>query len=198
MGKVSLSTIKGWFKKGLYPTESQFSQTWDSFWHKDESIPLNAIAELTNKLNEKANSSALAQKADTGHTHNDYLTTKDIEEKQDKTDEALQTENKKLVDAINELNAKLGISIKRSYTLDFGTVAEIVQDVNMTGNGNITKVSVRNVSRLFVTNHSNARQEVDFNNLNLFIPEGDVLTWEIEREKEDELACVGVLLELDV
>ena len=102
------------------------------------------------------------------------------------------------MDAINELNAKLGVSIKRSYTLDFGTVAEIVQDVNMTGNGNITKVSVRNVSRLFVTNHSNARQEVDFNNLNLFIPEGDVLTWEIEREKEDELACVGVLLELDV
>ena len=31
--KVSLSQIKSWFKKGMYPTESQFANTFDSFWH---------------------------------------------------------------------------------------------------------------------------------------------------------------------
>ena len=198
MSKVSLSTIKGWFKKGMYPTESQFSQTWDSFWHKDEQIPLSFIAELTEKLNQKANSALLDTKADKEHLHEDYLTKEDIVDKQDVRDDNLQTNSKIITSAINELNSKLGVSIKRSYTLDFGTVTELVQDVNMTGNGVISRISVRNVLHLFVTTNENARQEVDFDNPNLFIPEGEILIWEIVREKEDELACVGILFELEV
>lgn len=196
--KVSLSQIKSWFKKGLYPTESQFSNTWDSFWHKDEQIPLSVIAELTEKLNQKANSVLLDTKADKEHLHEDYLTKEDIVDKQDVRDDNLQTNSKIITSAINELNSKLGVSIKRSYTLDFGTVTELVQDVNMTGDGVISRISVRNVLHLFVTTNENARQEVDFENPNLFIPEGEILIWEIVREKEDELACVGVLLELEV
>lgn len=196
--KVSLSQIKSWFKKGLYPTESQFSNTWDSFWHKDEQIPLSSIVGLTEKLNQKANTALLEQKADKEHLHEDYLTKEDIVNKQDIRDDNLQTNSKIITSAINELNSKLGVSIKRSYTLDFGTVTELVQDVNMTGNGVISRISVRNVLHLFVTTNENARQEVDFENPNLFIPEGEILIWEIVREKEDELACVGVLFELEV
>lgn len=196
--KVSLSQIKSWFKKGLYPTESQFSNTWDSFWHKDDKLSLNSIEGLIDVLNKKANSTLLDAKADKEHLHEDYLTKEDIVDKQDVRDDNLQTNSKIITSAINELNSKLGVSIKRSYTLDFGTVTELVQDVNMTGNGVISRISVRNVLHLFVTTNENARQEVDFENPNLFIPEGEILIWEIVREKEDELACVGVLLELKV
>lgn len=44
--KVSLATIKNWFKTGLKPTQSQFWDTWDSFWHKDDSIPTSSVAGL--------------------------------------------------------------------------------------------------------------------------------------------------------
>lgn len=196
--KVSLSQIKSWFKKGLYPTESQFSNTWDSFWHKDDKLSLNSIEGLTDILNKKANSALLDAKADKKHLHEDYLTNEDIVVKQDVRDDNLQTKSKIITSAINELNSKLGVSIKRSYTLDFGTVTELVQDVNMTGNGVISRISVRNVLHLFVTTNENARQEVDFENPNLVVPEGEILIWEIVREKEDELACVGILLELEV
>lgn len=50
--KVSLSTIKSWFETGDKPTQSQFWNTWDSFWHKDDAIPTASIdgldAELAN------------------------------------------------------------------------------------------------------------------------------------------------------
>lgn len=196
--KVSLSQIKSWFKKGLYPTESQFSNTWDSFWHKDDKLSLNSIEGLIEVLNKKANSALLDTKADKEHLHEDYLTKEDIVDKQDVRDDNLQTNSKIITSAINELNSKLGVSIKRSYTLDFGTVTELVQDVNMTGDGVISRISVRNVLHLFVTTNEKARQEVDFENPNLFIPEGEILVWEIVREKEDELACVGILFELEV
>lgn len=52
--KVSLSQIKSWFKKGMYPTESQFANTFDSFWHKDDTLPLSAIQNLMQILNDKA------------------------------------------------------------------------------------------------------------------------------------------------
>jgi len=51
MPKVSLITIKSWFETYDKPTESQFSDTWDSFWHKDESIPVAKIQSFTNEVN---------------------------------------------------------------------------------------------------------------------------------------------------
>ena len=56
--KVSLSQIKSWFKKGMYPTESQFANTFDSFWHKDDTLPLSAIQNLMQILNGKADAEA--------------------------------------------------------------------------------------------------------------------------------------------
>ena len=60
MAKVNLSTIKNWFKTGLKPTQAQFWDTWDSFWHKDELIPADKIENLTEILLEKADAEALA------------------------------------------------------------------------------------------------------------------------------------------
>lgn len=58
MGKVSLQTIKNWFKTGLKPTEQQFWSTWDSFFHKDENIPQSKIENLSQRFDQKADAEA--------------------------------------------------------------------------------------------------------------------------------------------
>lgn len=59
------TTIKNWFKTGLKPTQTQFWSTWDSFWHKSESLPISSITNLGNLLDGKAESN---------HTHSQYAT----------------------------------------------------------------------------------------------------------------------------
>ena len=54
MAKQTLSVIKNWFRTSLKPTQAQFWDTWDSFWHKDETIPISAVEQLTALLNSKA------------------------------------------------------------------------------------------------------------------------------------------------
>lgn len=63
MAVVSLSTIKNWFKTGLKPTQQQFWDTWDSFFHKEDGIEKTNI----NGLEE-----ALGDKADANHAHAEY------------------------------------------------------------------------------------------------------------------------------
>lgn len=38
-----INTILTWFQTGDVPTETQFSNSWSSFWHKDERIPIASI-----------------------------------------------------------------------------------------------------------------------------------------------------------
>ena len=59
------NTINNWFKTGLKPTQAQFWATWDSFWHKDEKIPISSINNLGGLLDGKA---------ETNHTHTNYAT----------------------------------------------------------------------------------------------------------------------------
>ncbi|MCR5697854.1 MAG: hypothetical protein K6G73_12850 [Marinilabiliaceae bacterium] len=35
--------LKRWFKNGCKPTENHFAAAFDSFWHKDDSIPASSI-----------------------------------------------------------------------------------------------------------------------------------------------------------
>jgi glutathionyl-hydroquinone reductase len=48
MAKVNLTTIKNWFKTGLKPTQIQFWDTWDSFFHKDDMIPIAQVEGINN------------------------------------------------------------------------------------------------------------------------------------------------------
>jgi hypothetical protein len=63
------NTIKNWFRTSLKPTQAQFWATWDSFWHKDEKIPITAIADIENILNEKADAEALQNHVTTDTAH---------------------------------------------------------------------------------------------------------------------------------
>lgn len=55
--------IKNWFKSGAKPTQEQFWNWQDSYWHKTEIIPQNQIQNLDTTLANKADSSALDTKA---------------------------------------------------------------------------------------------------------------------------------------
>ena len=69
MAIVSRTQLKAWFKRGLYPLESQFHAWIDSFWHRNDQIPISSIENLAATLNGKANTADLDGKADIGHTH---------------------------------------------------------------------------------------------------------------------------------
>lgn len=57
MAKQTLARLKAWFGKGKMPTESQFADLMDSFWHKDEELAVAAVKELAQVLNGKYNES---------------------------------------------------------------------------------------------------------------------------------------------
>lgn len=50
MAIQTLNTIKQWFRTSLKPTQSQFWDTWDSFRHKDEKVPLQDVENLSELL----------------------------------------------------------------------------------------------------------------------------------------------------
>ncbi|WP_291287008.1 hypothetical protein [Flavobacterium sp.] len=51
---TNINTILSWFKTGEKPTQKQFWDSWQSFWHKDEQIPQSSVANLKNILDTKA------------------------------------------------------------------------------------------------------------------------------------------------
>lgn len=48
------TTLKSWFSKGKKPLASQFAAWIDSFWHKDEKIPISSVDGLSDELISKA------------------------------------------------------------------------------------------------------------------------------------------------
>lgn len=63
MAKTAINTIKNWFKTGLKPTQDQFWNWMDSYWHKDEEIPQDKIKGLSESLEAKADADQLENKA---------------------------------------------------------------------------------------------------------------------------------------
>ena len=84
--KQSRNQLKQWFKKFAYPTESQFWDWMDSYWHKDDNIPASQIDGLQQVVNGVTDGIG------------DVLN-----QKQDIHDENLETNNKTIIGAINEV-----------------------------------------------------------------------------------------------
>ncbi len=54
MAVRSIAQLKAWFKRGKYPTEVQFADWIDSFFHKeDDKIPISSVDQLPEHLNNK-------------------------------------------------------------------------------------------------------------------------------------------------
>jgi hypothetical protein len=78
MAIVKLITIKSWFRTSLRPTQAQFWDSWDSFWHKSDSIPMSSIEGLENAfdlLEAPVNARIKPEKAETPITGNGIITT---------------------------------------------------------------------------------------------------------------------------
>lgn len=63
------NTIKNWFKTGFKPTQEQFWAMFDSYFHKDETIPITAVDELETILGEKADAEALENHLSDANAH---------------------------------------------------------------------------------------------------------------------------------
>ncbi len=51
---IDKNTIYSYFQTDDFPTEDQFRATWDSFWHKSESIPMSSITGLNQLFQQTA------------------------------------------------------------------------------------------------------------------------------------------------
>lgn len=51
---ASISKVKSWFSRGFIPTEAQYHAWIDSFFHKNESVPVAQIDGLQDLLDQKA------------------------------------------------------------------------------------------------------------------------------------------------
>nr|WP_315175540.1 hypothetical protein [uncultured Flavobacterium sp.] len=52
MALQTLSTIKDWFKTGLKPSQTQFWDTWDSFRHKNDKVPVTEVEGMDELLDQ--------------------------------------------------------------------------------------------------------------------------------------------------
>ncbi|WP_433836071.1 hypothetical protein [Flavobacterium anhuiense] len=78
MAIQTLDTIKNWFRTGLKPTQAQFWDTWQSFWHKNEEIPQSSIANLINSLDNKENKNNKSLTLSSSSTNDDYPSSKAV------------------------------------------------------------------------------------------------------------------------
>ena len=60
---IDKNTIYSYFQTDDFPTEAQFRATWDSFWHKSESIPMSQITGLNQLFQQTATVAQLNNKA---------------------------------------------------------------------------------------------------------------------------------------
>ena len=103
--------LKAWFRRGMKPLQSQFAAWIDSYWHKDDQIPMASIEGLDDALNRavvtvddalsatsenpvqnKVVKAALDGKAASEHYHNEYAGFGDLEDLQAQIDLLAQRE----------------------------------------------------------------------------------------------------------
>lgn len=53
MAKQTVNTLKNWFRTALKPTQAQFWDWMDSYFHKDDKIPLTSLDGLQEELDKK-------------------------------------------------------------------------------------------------------------------------------------------------
>jgi len=59
MPAIALNTLKGWFVTAAKPLQAHYHAWLDSFWHKNEDIPIDTVEGLTDALNTRPNAAQL-------------------------------------------------------------------------------------------------------------------------------------------
>lgn len=76
MAITALNNIKNWFKTGLIPTQAQFWDTWDSFRHKSEKVPVADVEGIDMILDTKADQADFEYHLTDPNAHNDKFNSK--------------------------------------------------------------------------------------------------------------------------
>lgn len=69
--------IYSWFETDDFPTEAQFRATWDSYWHKSESLPFSSIVGLAARFNQTVSKTTFDNHIGDGEAHNLVLAKRD-------------------------------------------------------------------------------------------------------------------------
>src|SRR5271167_257492 len=75
MAIQTLNTIKQWFRTSLKPTQAQFWDTWDSFRHKYEKVPVKEVEGLEDSLLSKADKTVLDNHLADRNAHSPQINT---------------------------------------------------------------------------------------------------------------------------
>jgi hypothetical protein len=77
MAKVNITTVKNWFKTGLKPNQAQFWDLFDSYWHKDDKIPVGSIEDIDKILLDKADKGTLTNHNISPDAHENIMLSKE-------------------------------------------------------------------------------------------------------------------------
>lgn len=124
MSKQTLSQLKAWFSKGLYPTQSQFWDWMDSFFHKDEAIPMTSVDGLADAINSKAETSTVQTITQEVASVDNRVT--NLEKDKIRTFETIDRANN-VADLTPKLN-KIFETVVLDFSWQIGEVVELVND----------------------------------------------------------------------
>ncbi|WP_337966772.1 hypothetical protein [uncultured Flavobacterium sp.] len=120
MALQALETIKSWFKTGLKPTQSQFWDTWDSFRHKNEKIPVAEINGIDELLQNKTENEVFENHLTDPNAH-----AESFDEKLDKGG---------FIGTAKNIDDRLSAIENPDRVLKFGTIALAGLDVTIAAN----------------------------------------------------------------
>ncbi|WP_337966771.1 hypothetical protein [uncultured Flavobacterium sp.] len=120
MALQTLETIKSWFKTGLKPTQTQFWDTWDSFRHKSEKIPVAEIDGIDELLQNKTEKEVFENHLTDPNAH-----AESFDEKLDKGG---------FIGTAKNIDDRLSAIENTDRVLKFGTIALAGLDVTIAAN----------------------------------------------------------------
>lgn len=88
---TELNTILSWFQTGDFPTQEQFSESWKSFYHKEENIPVDKVENLNTELQNKADASAFETHLTNANSHSATLAKLDASNLNEENTQAWKT-----------------------------------------------------------------------------------------------------------
>jgi hypothetical protein len=142
MAIININTILGWFKAGKKPTEQQFTDTWHSFWHKDEVIPQATVEDLESDLSLKATQEDLEAHINDPNAHGGN-TAPSLQQILDAGSTAV-TSTTFNVTQVNEQGERVNLSlVDEKFTIGVanssgGSAMTVNQNFNWNGSGTIS------------------------------------------------------------
>lgn len=98
---------------------------------------------------------------------------------------------------VTDETGKTVVSRVITYSIDFGTTSIVAQEINMFGAAVIDNIIASNIASILLT-YSGGLQEVITPGVNsIAITAGDILTWEITRTNDGQLAALGIHLSIN-